>query len=658
VEPAPQGPDAQLSRRVRRLVVPVALLAVVLTLLVVGLAGVAMLGMKADLERGQARVREARRALVNGELGTATDRFEEASGSFAAAERRAGGLPARAGSWLPLVGNNVDVAAAMAAAGVDVAAAGQQLAGTLAELPDGLGSLAPSDGRLPLETIGVLASPVAEAAALTNSAVATIDAAPDAFLFGVVAEARWEARSQVAEAARAFDAASALLRGLPAFGGVDGDRHYLVASENPAELRGTGGIWGAYAILTMRDGVPAFSRVRSIQELPDVETDDVSGLGADYERNYRQFGGAGSWQNLNMTPDLPSAAQAALGAFEAATGRALDGLIVADPFALEAMLRVTGPAKVPGVADPLTADNVVAFTTNEAYERFELAVVRKEVLGDVAINVLERFLDLEGKGIARIRALATSAAAGHLKVYTGDGEFQQGLELAGTAAGRFVPPAEGDLLGVHVNNASGSKIDYFATHRITHEIRLGGDGEAVTTTTVSLGNDVPTSGQPRYVVGPFSEELSRGDQRSLTTVSCHDPCTFVDAAGDGGPVELDVGSELGVAWYRDLATIPPGGSHELVLSTRTSGVWQGNGSGGVYRLTVLGRPTIEPAPMTLRIHPPAGTRIVWTDEPTRIEGDVAVWEGTVQPRLELEVRFSAPLPLRWWRNITRPFGGP
>ena len=95
----------------------------------------------------------------------------------------------------------------------------------------------------------------------------------------------------------------------------------------------------------------------------------------------------------------------------------------------------------------------------------------------------------------------------------------------------------------------------------------------------------------------------------------------------------------------------------MEITTRTSGVWEGNGSGGVYRLTVLGQTTIEPTELSVRIEPPAGTEIVWTNEEMTLTDGAAIWEGEAPASLELEVRFRAPLPLRWWRNVVRPFGG-
>jgi hypothetical protein len=652
-----QGPRVDVMRRRRRGLVVASVLGFAAVLVVVlAVAAVAMLGIRSDLQRGQRALLEARSALVNGNLDEAAASFDDAGVAFASGERRSRGLPARAGSWLPFAGNNVDVGAGLAEAGTDLAAAGTILTDALGSLPDGLGSLAPQDGRIPVDAIVRLAGPVGDAAEHAGAAVAALESTPGSFLVAPVAEARWEALDVIGDAADALGAADSLLAGLPSFAGADGPKRYLIASENPAELRGTGGLWGAYAVLTLDDGEPAFSGVRSIQELPDIDPDDVPAPSEDYERNYGEFGAISSWHNLNMTPDFPTAARAALGAFESVTGKRFDGMIAADPFALELMLRVTGPAPIPGTDLRLAADDVVAFTTNEAYSIFEGTILRKEVLGTVAIDVFERFLALDGKGIERIRALALGASGGHLKLYSRDEDFQAALARAG-ADGAHEMPADGDLLAVHLNDATGTKVDFYATRRIEHTVTLGGHSEAISTTTLTLGNEAPAQGQPRYVVGPVDDDLSEGDNRALAKLSCHDPCTIVESLADGEPNGLAAGSERGVPWFRDFGTIPRGETRTLEVTTRTEAVWEGNGSGGSYRITVLGQTTIRPTDLILRVEPPAGTDVVWTSEEMTVEDGVASWEGEAPRRLELEVRFRAPLPLRWWRNVLRPFGG-
>ena len=87
----------------------------------------------------------------------------------------------------------------------------------------------------------------------------------------MVADARFEAEEQVGLASQALDSASLLIEGLPGFAGADGPRRYLLIAESPSEQRGTGGIWGAYAILTADDGALSVGSFAPILTLPEAK---------------------------------------------------------------------------------------------------------------------------------------------------------------------------------------------------------------------------------------------------------------------------------------------------------------------------------------------------------------------------------------------------
>jgi hypothetical protein len=264
--------------------------------------------------------------------------------------------------------------------------------------------------------------------------------------------------------------------------------------------------------------------------------------------------------------------------------------------------------------------------------------------------VFDRFLGMDQHGIGRIRALGSAVAGGHLKVYTTDPSMQKGLALA-HADGAFAAP-QGDMVSVVVNSRSGSKVDYYAHRTVDYDVVLGGDGEAFGTTSVAIRNDAPDHGLPGFVIDPLADG-EPGDNIALITVSCPDPCDLIEAQRNGKDQGMRVGSELGFPWYQDFFTIPSGQTGTLRLVTKRGGVWEGNSSGGSYRLTMLTQTTVQPTDVSVTIHAPEGTRITWTSEDMQVDGGTAVWRGTPGPRLELEVRFSAPLPLRWWRDVSR-----
>ena len=116
------------------------------------------------------------------------------------------------------------------------------------------------------------------------------------------------------------------------------------------------------------------------------------------------------------------------------------------------------------------------------------------------------------------------------------------------------------------------------------------------------------------------------------------------------------GCDVGIS-AQDYRTIAANDQGQLSLTWRARDVWEGNSSGGSYTLTYAGQSTIRPTDVRVTIHAPPGTDIIWTSEPMAIEGGTATWEGSPASGQTLEVRFRAPLPLRYLRDVTRPVLG-
>jgi hypothetical protein len=643
-------PDLRKRRPIvrRLLFVAGALIALAATAGLVTAAAIA--GVATHLEDAREALSKGRTALSFGNVDEARASFAAAERELGAADRAASGLLFRVSGWLPYLGRSADATAAIVDAGTEMAAAGSELTDAIASLPDGLASLAPGDEGIPLRAIAAMADEVAGAEERAKRAEAALDAAPSSFLLPPVRGALDDARGLAEEAARALGSARLLLEGLPGFAGADRPARYFFGAENPAELRGSGGLVGAYSIVTIRDGRVRFSAFRPTSDLRTLPPDDVPPPSPDYRRNYDQYGGAGFWKNMNMTPDFPSAARAMEATYEIATGSSLDGVIVADPFALEALLEITGPTEVPGLDVTIDAGNVVAFTANEAFSRFVTAAERKAVLGSVAAGVFDRFLSLDGRGVARLRALARMVVDGHLKVYSDDRAMQDGLALARVDGALPEPP--GDLLAIVANNAAANKVDYYARRAVTYRVALGAGGTAEAVTTISIVNGAPAGGQPRYVIGPASRDLEPGESVQILALYCAPGCSFDGAERDGVTVGLRSGTELGLPWFGDYFSIPSRGQTTIDIGTHLEGIWQGDAAAGEYRLTFLNQTTIEPTRVRIEVILPAGMGVVEASAGVTEEGGVAVWEGEPGRRLDLEVRFAAPFPLRLWRDLT------
>ena len=129
-----------------------------LAILVIGTGLIAMLGLSwfparaagDRLEEGRAALVRGRDLLAAGDVQGARRAFGQAVGDFRGAAREAEHPLIRLGGLVPFAGRNYDAIGTLATIGRRTATAGEGLARALTDLPGGLGSLAPSGGRIPI----------------------------------------------------------------------------------------------------------------------------------------------------------------------------------------------------------------------------------------------------------------------------------------------------------------------------------------------------------------------------------------------------------------------------------------------------------------------------------------------------------------------------
>lgn len=618
-----------------------------LVVLVAALA-LAAPGIRSELQRGRDALERGKAALVAGRSEEAARAFDDAEGAFSGA---AGSSLIRLAGAVPWLGNTPDAVRAIAEAGERTARAASLLADAVDDLPGGLGALAPTTDGIPLDQLGGLTAAVFQAEALTERALETLRAAPTGFVLSPVALARDDALQELERTHRQLRAGSTILQHLPSFLGADGTRRYFFGASNPAELRGTGGLIGAYAILTVEDGVLDFSEFRPIQSLPHPDVDQVESPSPEYATNFNYYRtGNGFWTNVNMTPDFPLAAEALWLSYREVTGEELNGVVVADPFALKALMRLTGPTAVGNTGIELTDRTIVPFTTNEAYAFFDTSEERKLVLGRVAQAVLRGFLAEQGDDLRRVRALLNAFDDGHVKVWSADPGMQSGLVLT-TAGGAFDPQGT-DVVSVITNSASGTKLDFYQDRSVTYEVQLGPAGTATAILQADLTNDSPTSGYPPYVIGPYkSYSTQAGENVAVVDLYCDRGCVLQDGTRNGEPVELERYESDRYPYFEDYVRTPSGDTATIEAQLVLSNAWIGSDTGGAYHLSFVGQSTIRPTRLHVVIHAPEGMRFTsWAGELSR-QGEALVFDGTSVGNLDLRADFAPSLPVRVWRSL-------
>lgn len=244
---------------------------VVALLVLLGLAGVSALGVRRHLLEGRDALASGKSDLVDGDAASAQSEFDRAHEAFRAGADASRSIWMSLAGSIPFVGNTPEAVRAIADAGLQTADAASGLATAVADLPGGLGALAPTAAGIPIDRLAGLTQAATRADELTGRALQTLEGAPTGFVLGPVDSARSDAQTELATLHRQLHAGSLILDGMPSFLGADGPRRYLFGASNPAELRGTGGLIGAYAILTVDQGRLSFSDFQPIESLPRPE---------------------------------------------------------------------------------------------------------------------------------------------------------------------------------------------------------------------------------------------------------------------------------------------------------------------------------------------------------------------------------------------------
>lgn len=361
--------------------------------------------------------------------------------------------------------------------------------------------------------------------------------------------------------------AAVAARVLPPVLGQHSPRRYFVAVQNTAEARGTGGMPGAFAVVTADRGQLGFDALGNDDAMtganPKVD------LGAEFTGRYGRAQPTRYWANSNLSPHFPHAARIWTATWHQRSGRRVDGVVGLDPTVLARLLSVTGPGRL---ADGtlLTADNVLDLAERTGYARYPDDARRKAFLLDVArtaTSSLVNALQDPRRLAALVRAAYGDAADGRLKMWSAREEEQR--LLATRPWGGTFPDDPGPFAGLVINNAAGGKLDYYLGRELSWTPGRCTSRGRLVTARITLRNAAPTSGLPAYVTqrGDKPPYKTRpGDNRLLVSYYASVGAHLIGASLDGRPAMVGSGVERRHPVYTLDVELPAQGTRTLTLS--------------------------------------------------------------------------------------------
>ena len=599
--------------------------AFVLGIAILALAGLWIRHSATLLERDATSAQRLLVAASKDSAGSARDRIalaSQARTSLDAAERRLRSAPLRQVGSLPLVGRDVRVVRAMVEGTEETTVAGERLLATLSR---------PGSGAADRNGISSISAALAELEQTLHLDIARVERTTPLLATRHVRMRFLTDATRLEQSVSRGSQAAKLIAGL--YGHGSGTQ-YLLAFQNPAELRGTGGLIGLYGILRSGPSGPVLERVESTETLSS-RLRLPARLPAELSASYEPFGFDGDWREANIPPDLPSVGPVILDLYGRSRGTRPDGLIVIDPLAAAQILGVAEPIVVGG--QRLDAAELPKATMVDAYVRYEgdepgrklfLATAARQVvqvLGKVATE----------RPIESARALVAAARGRHLQMYSSDQSTEEVLRQLGVA-GSGTGPSFGDYLMPVGINEGGNKLDIFLARSIRYDVRLQQDGGATAEASVTLRNAAPAQGLPRTVIGPYDRRFKAGENRQFQELYVAREYGLVTATDGGRRVAVYARRSLaGLMLGREMS-IPAQRSGTLGYRLARGAAVHIEGARIRYRLLVRPQPRSPADSLSVSITAPAGWRFVEVPDGFRLSGGVASWSGPLDQERVLD----------------------
>lgn len=454
--------------------------------------------------------------------GDARAEIDAARARFGRAADRAGSpilAPARV---LPFVGRQLQSLRALSAAGEDVLSSALAVSATLEATADQDPGPA---GRV------AAAAEVREVVGRATGELQAVDLGPSQALVSPLADAREVLEEELTDAIDAGVRATAIAAGMEQL--LRGGRYVVLASNN-AEMQAGWGMPLSVGLLEVSDGELILREMSSTGSV--IVPPGAVAVTGDLERHWPFANATSDWRNLALTPHFADAAELAAEMWQAIDGRPVDGVLVLDPFALQAVLAATGPVQADG--REVSAEDVVQYSLHDSYVEQDLAGAggrddRRERQSAIAVAVVEAIGRPEIDLLQLFTNLAEAGAGRHLLLWSSD-DLQQ---AAWTAAGVDGSLHEDSLLLTLVNRG-GNKLDWFIDVEVDVSSTATADGIDVVLE-VTVHNRTPT-GEPRYIAGPTAGTgLDAGDWGGHLGVYL--PAAAANAFVDGVPGVLAIG---------------------------------------------------------------------------------------------------------------------
>jgi hypothetical protein len=276
---------------------------------------------------------------------------------------------------------------------------------------------------------------------------------------------------------------NSLVANLNTFLGAEIDKRYLLIFQNNAEMRGSGGFVGSFALVDFRDG-----KIKNLEFPEGGSYDTKAGL---YERilppaPLQLLGVNWRFWDANWWPDWAKSAKKLAWFYEKSNGPTVDGVITITPNVMESLLKIIGPVDMKSEYG-LVIDEQNLWATLQEYSEEKLTGEKtpKKIIGDLMNRIIEILPEkLKGHNFIEIfKMIEQSLQEKQAMFYFSDPSLQKQVEDLDW--GGRTKAASRDYLLVVDANIGGGKSDRKIIEEINHQASIGADGSVTDILTIN-----------------------------------------------------------------------------------------------------------------------------------------------------------------------------
>jgi hypothetical protein len=374
--------------------------------------------------------------------------------------------------------------------------------------------------------------------------------------------------------------------------GASGERRYLLVSQNPDEIRATGGYIGSAGVVSVRGGSVSLLEYGSshlYDTPPDLRSVPPPPFQTYLRHGYWNLDAANWWASF---PD--DARQMAYFYNLSHPPQPVDGVVALDQFGLRRLLDVVGPVDVPEYGERVSPD-----TLNDQMDRYvhsgdasnELG--RKQFTAALSTALLQRLLAAPRAQLPGIvQAVRAALDEQHLLVWMAD-EAADRVFAARRWDGELLR-SDGDALMLVDTDVAGTKQSQHVARDAVYEVDLHDAAAPAASLTVTYTNASNPGQRPEL-------RYFKVNYRTWLRIYAPAGATLTRSDGFDGPVSTD--RECGRTVFAGEVLIPEGATRQVGLHYALPQTVIANGA---YDLLVQQQPGVPPGRINVLVTGPGG----------------------------------------------------